>query len=84
MVEALLTVPGTIRAALSTRRGLILKTVVLRYQLGVLARSDRRVRLFALAELATVVTPVANGPSYSMSLLLFPFASRKLLRMLAP
>jgi len=44
MVEVLLTVAGTIRAALNTRRDLVLEIVALRHQLSVLARSDRRVR----------------------------------------
>src|ERR1700730_3847575 len=44
MVEFLLTVAERIRAALHARRDLILETVALRHQLGVLARSDRRFR----------------------------------------
>jgi hypothetical protein len=44
MVEFLLTVAERIRAALNARRDLILETVALRHQLGVLARSDRRFR----------------------------------------
>src|SRR5260370_27868763 len=44
MVEVLLTVAGRIRAALNTRRDLVLEIVALRHQLGVLARSDRRFR----------------------------------------
>jgi len=39
-----LTVAAGIRAALNARRDLILETVALRHQLGVLARSDRRFR----------------------------------------
>jgi hypothetical protein len=44
MVEVFLTVAERVRAALNTRRDLILETVALRHQLGVLARSDRRFR----------------------------------------
>jgi hypothetical protein len=42
MVKFFLTVAERIRAALNARRDLILETVALRHQLGVLARSDRR------------------------------------------
>ncbi len=44
MVEVLLTVAGRIRAALNTRRDLVLEIVALRHQLSVLARADRRFR----------------------------------------
>jgi putative transposase len=46
MGEVFLTVADRIRAALRTRRDLLLEILALRHQLGVLSRSDRRFRLF--------------------------------------
>jgi len=45
MLELVLSLLATLRAALRSRRGLMLENLALRHQLGVLARSARRPRL---------------------------------------
>ena|ERR1700736_6168338 len=55
---------AALRSALSAHRDLLLESLALRHQLGVLARSDRRFRPSdpsALGVLAMVVAPVEGG-----------------------